>query len=257
MNLLLDSGGCDEKRRGSLMHQSRLPRKLTDELLDYLFADISTALAAELRAYCASSITVSPRFKSFATENRDKIRKKIREAGDRDRLRDLRLELDTAYHLLADHHLTVAYEMHAATKLRTPDFTVAYTIKYTFHVEVKHLRGVGNDVRLADAVCAKLGQLQPAAINLVLVGVDSESDTALDTALALAALRNRAERKDDDYFQRRDFRDSHDFLRHFQRLSGVVCRTGWMQPDGGSSQLWVNLLARHPLPPELRRILAR
>jgi hypothetical protein len=230
---------------------------LTDALLDYLFADISSVLAAELRSYCAHCIAASPRFKAFATENRDKIRKKIREAGDRDQLRDLRLELDTGYRLLADRHVTVAYEMNAATKLRTPDFTVAYTSKYVFHVEVKRLRGLSSDTRLADAICAKLGQLQSGAINVIVVGADNDSDTALDPAVVLTSLRNRAERKDDDYFQRRDFRDSRDFLRHFQRLSAVIYRTEWMRPEASNTQHWSNLPARHPLPPELRRILAR
>lgn len=230
---------------------------LTDELLAYLFADISSALAAEMRAYCARSVGDSPRFKAFATENRDKIRKKIREAGDADRLRDLLLELDTAYRLLADQHLTVAYELHAATKTRTPDFTAFYTSKYTFHVEVKRLRGAGSTARFADAICAKLGQLQPATINIILVGVDISSDVPLDPANTLATLRNRAESKDDEYFQHHNFHDSRDFLRQFQRLSAVVCRTDWMSLGGGSTQLWTNPLARHPLSPELRRVLAR
>src|SRR5258708_2868217 len=103
-------------RKDSPLQRGGPPRMLTDELLDYLFADISSALAAEMRASCAQSVGDSPRFKTFATENRDKIRKKIREAGDADRLRDLLLELDTAFRLLADRHLTVAYELHAATK---------------------------------------------------------------------------------------------------------------------------------------------
>src|SRR5262249_54154903 len=154
------------------------------------------------------------------------------------------LELDTAYLLLADRRLTVAYEMNAASKTRTPDFTASYTSKYIFHVEVKRLRGEGSDFRLADAVCAKLAQLQPAAINPILVGMDSASDAPLDPATALAALRNRAEQKDEDYFQRRGFRDSRDFLHHFQRLSAVICRTDWMLAAGGSTQLWANSIAR-------------
>lgn len=229
---------------------------LADDLLDHLFAGISPALAAELRGYCTQRITASPRFKAFAAENRDKIRKKVREAGDVDRLTDLRLELDTAFHLLADHHLTVMYELNAATKARTPDFTVRYTTKHTFHVEVKRLRGQGSDVRLADAICAKLGQLQPAAINVIAVGIDTQADAAVDPANALTALRSRAERKEDEYFQHRDFRDSRDFLRQFQRLSAVLCRANWMRLEGADSQLWTNSLARHPLPPELRRVLA-
>lgn len=231
---------------------------LTDELLDHLFGGVSPTLAAELRDYCAQRIAASSRFKTFAIENRDKIRKKVRAAGDTDRLRDLRLELDTAFHLLADSHLAVAYEMNAASKMRTPDFTVGYTTKYTFHVEVKRLRGQGSDLRLADAICAKLGQLQPAAINVIAVGVDTQvADVAIDPTNALAALRNRAERKDEEFFQRRNFRDSRDFLRQFQRLSAVLCRANWMRLEDDEAQLWTNPLARHPLPPELRRALAR
>jgi hypothetical protein len=240
-----------------MMRQPSTPRMLPDALLDYLFAGMPGGSVAELRAYCARGIAASPRFKAFAAENRDKIRKKIREARDAERLRDLRLELDTAYRLLDDRHLAVAYEKHAASKIRAPDFTATYTSKFTFHVEVKRLRGPNSEVKWGDAICAKLGQLLPAAINIIVIGADGQTGEAADPPRAMAALRDRAERKDDDYFAHRAFRDARDFLRQFQRLSGVVFRIGWAQEDGGTSLLWDNNLARQPLPPELRRILAR
>ncbi len=233
---------------------SRVP---DDTVLDYLFAGIPAAPSAEIRRYVAGCITASPRFKVFVIENRDKIRKKIREAGDIERLRDLRLELDTAYRLLLDRHLAVAYEKHAATKTRAPDFTATYTSKFAFHIEVKRLRGPGSEARLGDVVCAKLGQLLPAAINIIVIGADTLADWSLTPEHAMTALRDRAERKDNDYFTHRDFRDARDFLRQFQRLSGVVVRTGWRLPDGGETLLWSNKLAQRPLPPELRRVFER
>ena len=143
---------------------------LINELLHYLFDGQSHILAAPMTAWLGSS----RRFAAFVNTFRDKIRKKLRVTQDQETLYDLRLELETAYLLLQERNLSVAYEPEHSGPGRSPDFAVTFTTSLTFMVEVTRLRGGAKEImvssdnarpleeeRLADAICSKLGQLLP------------------------------------------------------------------------------------------------
>lgn len=66
---------------------------LIDELLTYLFDGKPHLLAAPMRTW----LDTSRRFTAFVTANQTKIRKKLRTAQEPESLRDLQLELETAY----------------------------------------------------------------------------------------------------------------------------------------------------------------
>ena len=235
----------------------------TDELLTYLFDGQAHILTEPMGAWLGSS----RRFTAFVDTCRDKIRKKIRVTQEEETLLDLRLELETAYLLLQEKSLALAYEPQLAERVRSPDFAVSYTTSLTFMLEVTRLRSSSNSVvegnspnnigdRLADAVCSKLGQLVHQQSNILLVGVDALHLTQEDIRAAMLRLQQRAERNDPAFFERYRFRDRTDFFRHYLRLSEILIRgTGLGQK--GEFLAWVNPQAKVPLPGKVRTVLYR
>jgi hypothetical protein len=160
---------------------------------------------------------------------------------------------------------------------RGPDFAVDFTTRLRFYVEVTRPRldfgapgpaagvpgapspgapgptpGPGGapapgggrpDLagRLGAAVCAKLGQLPPGAINVLVLA--SPGALVADVAQAMGDLKRRAERRDDPFFARRGFASSRAFVAASRRLSAVLL------PEGG---VWLNPEAGRPLPAAVR-----
>ncbi len=65
------------------------------------------------------------------------------------------------------------------------------------------------------------------------------------------ALLDLAERKADDFFVRRGFVNTGDFVKQYGRLSGIVVH------QGGATVVWQNGLARHKPPREVVTAIAR
>ena len=226
-------------------------------LLSYIFTNTRLPLAVQF----AHWIEASPRFRMFAETYRDKIRKKVRGITEAEGYRDLQAELATAYFLVLERRFVVEYEKYGTGKQRGPDFSVTYKTHIRFDAEVTRLRGgqAGSSLepaKLAHAVCAKLVQLPPSIMNILILAADdtphSGDDLASGLRSATTLLQERTERKDDDFFTRRGFLGTRDFLRHYSRLSAIRLTT----PDAPAC-LWLHPHARHPLPPDLATILRR
>lgn len=240
---------------------------LTDELLTYLFDGKPHILSQPMTGWLASS----RRFTSFVQTVRDKIRKKIRVTQDPETILDLQLELETAYRLLQERALNLAYEPQLAEKVRSADFAITFTTSLTFMLEVTRLRienknpsvteqmtatspAIGD--RLADTVCSKLGQLLPQGSNVLLVGVDAVELTENEIRAAMLRTQQRVERTDPAFFQRYRFRDRAEFFSHYQRLSEILVRR--TDVHGAESLIaWVNPQAKYPLPGRVRTVLYR
>jgi hypothetical protein len=235
-----------------------------EELIAYVFGDAPSALATR----CAGWAAASRRFKAFAESNRDKLRKKVRLARDAATVLDVEAEVTTAYRLVRDRRFAVTWEPPAPGGGRGPDFAVDFTTRLRFYVEVTRPRLGGEATppgeeqaaegdepagaaRLAAAVCAKLGQLPPAAIN-VLVIAGHEARTA-GAARAMADLKRRAERRDEAYFARRGFASARAFVVASYRLSAILLPDEAAPP--APPGLWLNPEATHPLPAPLRTAL--
>ncbi|HEV2237615.1 MAG TPA: hypothetical protein VGR57_13220, partial [Ktedonobacterales bacterium] len=218
---------------------------MTDaELLEAVFGGEWHALSAA----CAAWIAASRPFRAFLDENASKIRKKVRQAGSGETLRDLWLEMSAAYHLLAaDRRVTLVYERFLADKARGPDFTVTFKGHLVFNVEVRRLRTAAAARKLGDVLCEKLRQMPAGAVNVLLVGVDGGAASDLDCAATVRLLVKRAEAKEDAYFVARGLRDARDFLHALQRLGAVVVRAGWDDPATATAGLWLNPLTKPPL----------
>lgn len=225
------------------------------ELTNVIFGLQPTPLGAQ----CAAWMAASRRFRAFVESYRDKIRKKVRSAEDAEGLGDVQAELAIAHALLQERRFSVEYEAYAAEKQRGPDFTVAFTTRLHFNVEVTRLRGATSEAvdapvapsRLALALCAKLRQLPPSSINLLVLVVSGHAQQA-DVAQAVKLLKLRAEQRDEEYFLRHGMGGSREFHTRYARLSGVLIAGG-----SGETRLWQNPEGRHLLPVELETILRR
>ena len=255
---------------------------LTDDLLVSLFDGQPHALAPLLADWLASS----RRFTAFVSANQTKIRKKLRSTREPEGLRDLQLELETAYLLLRERSLSLVYEPQlgrASPKRasaipvrrltgagRAPDFAVSYTTSLLFMVEVTRLRTergsaapdasrsipAGWASGLTDMLGSKLGQLAQQTCNLLTVGLDTQPPTADELRLAMLRIQRGAEGNDPLLIRRPGFRDRSEFFQRYYRLSGILMRRAPLQA-GDPVILWDNPQARYPLPSRVRTALAR
>jgi hypothetical protein len=238
------------------------------ETLNYLFDHRPHVLAPPL-TYWMSEL---PRFADFVETHRDKIRKKIRGSPGSEGFQDLRAELETAYLLLREKRFTLAYEPYGQGTGRGPDFAVTFRTRITFNVEVRRIRisirehDVGEPPRfdpqaegwrLAEIVGSKLSQMLPSMMNLLVIMADEQRMCELDVGQVMNHLKQRAEQKEAQLFQRHSFRDTADFFKYYQRLSGVLLRSTGQQESGKCPILWLNNQTKHPLPAPICTILQR
>lgn len=239
---------------------------LTGELLIYLFDGQPHILAEPMEAWLKSS----RRFTTFITTYHTKIRKKLHTVQEKESLRDLQLELETAYLLLQERSLSLAYETLHPKLGRSPDFAVTFTASLVFMVEVTRLRAVQQRAstdtitnipsklvdRFTDMLCDKLGQLMPQHSNVLLVGIEATLMTLSDLNTIMIRIQQRAEGNDSSIVQRYGFRDRADFFRHYGRLSALVVR-GLPLRAGEPAVIWINPQAKYPLPVKVRTALTR
>ncbi len=232
--------------------------------------DDLTSAEAFLEAISAWSAR-APRFRRFASDYDDKIRKKIRGCSDPESLLDLWLELETAYRLLSERSLSLAYEPTKAAGGRAPDFEVTFTTSASFILEVARMRprsGAAGEsggpeagpldahgAMVAAVVARKLAQLAPGRPNVLLIGAAAPVEPG-DVASAMVRLQRRAEGGDAVLLERHGFRNASGFFRRFQRLSGVIVRR-FPDGDGSVAALWQNPQARHTIANRVRAALAR
>ena len=246
------------------MARDAVPATAVDRLVRYLFIGapgVGAAAGAEagsdpdagsdpLAAELAGWLESSPRFRTFAESNRDKIRKKLRGASDPEARRDLRAELRAAHLLLANKGFEVAFEAYGSGK-PGPDFTVTFRGERRFNLEVTRRRGA-DAAGYGWALLAKLRQLPPSVPNAILIAIDGEGAEAVDVEAAARALRARADRKDEAFFVDRGFDGSRGFYERFLRLGAVFV----LAEDGtgaGRASLWINRSARIEMPPRAAR----
>ncbi|HKT39891.1 MAG TPA: hypothetical protein VJR48_16060 [Ktedonobacterales bacterium] len=224
-------------------------QKRTDvsRLCDALFG--TTPLAA----HCYPWAIASQRFAAFLDLYQGKIGKKLRGIGDDGGYLDLLAELDVAHRLLTERGFTLVYEPYLAERQRGPDFAVTFKTHTTFTVEVRHLRPSDADaqLRLETILADKLRQLQPSTPNVLALVGEPAIASPEQVQAALDTLAAAGQRKDDAASRRRGFADARDLLRRMERLSAVAI----LAPSAAS--LYAPPRARHPLPPELRKTLAR
>jgi hypothetical protein len=240
---------------------------LINELLTYLFDGKPHLLAEPMSTWLASS----RRFAAFVNAHHTKIRKKLRVAQGEENIRDLQLELETAYLLLRERSLSLAYEPQHPELGRSPDFAVTFTTSFTFMVEVTRMRtaqsksttsiqetssGTLSSDRFTDMLCSKLGQLLSKRGNLLLIGVESSPLADYDLRAIMLRIQQRAESNDSTVIHKHGFRDRADFFQHYQRLNAILVRQIPLQASE-SVLIWNNPQTKYPLPAKVYTALSR
>jgi hypothetical protein len=213
--------------------------RLADDLTGGQPAD---GITMDIRAW----LGISPRFRDFAERYRDKIRKKLRSAADRDARLDVRAELRAAHLLLADRRIQLVFEGYGSQRAG-PDFTVTIGGAAPFNVEVTRLRRVPDPMAIGTVVLAKLHQLPPSVANALVIAVDGNDASAVDAGGAVRNLRTRADRKDEAFFATHGFEGTKAFYERFLRLAAVLI---WVDAADGDARVgpWVNRSARIAIP---------
>jgi hypothetical protein len=194
----------------------------------------------------ATWLAASRRFRAFVEANRDKIRKKLRGAVDREARRDVRAELQVAQLLLADRRIELAFEPYGSTK-GGPDFAVQFRGHPAFNLEVTRRRPGSRSTADGGALLAKLRQLPPSVANVVLVAAEGDREERLDIPAAIRNLVERAESKDDGYFTDRGLDGTRGFHQRYLRLGAVIA---WYEARAGVDRVtrWSNPSARILVP---------
>lgn len=230
------------------------------DLLGHIFDDPRSVFALRFAGWLAES----PRFKAFAELYRDKIRKKLRTARALEDRKDVELELEIAHLLLAERRFTLEYERYGIGKQRGPDFTATFRTRIPLNIEVTRMRATpeapeaeprNHIAKTAGVLCAKVGQMAPGIINVLVLATSAPTYDPEDLPRVLKLLRERGDQKDDDFFKRRGFTDARDFARQFPRLSAVVYLAPHTGNPAKASILWPNPQARHPLSSEIANAL--
>ena len=231
---------------------------LINELSSYLFDGQPHLLIEPMTSW----LTSSRRFAAFVNAHHTKIRKKLRVAQGEENIRDLQLELETAYLLLRERSLSLTYEPQHPDLGRSPDFAVSFTTSLVFMVEVTRLRSAqprtasGANDRFSDMLCSKLGQLLSQRSNLLVVGIEASQLADYELRGTILRIQQRAEGNDSTIIHKHGFRDRADFFQHYYRLSAILMRVTPMQANE-PVVVWVNPQAKYPLPAKVRTVLSR
>lgn len=228
--------------------------KRIDDLVIGICGAPDHPLAPLLGQWCAESRP----FLEFAEAHASKIRKKARLAALNGTLADLCAELAVAALLAANRRFALRYEPLHAGGQRGPDFAARWRSHTLLYVEVTRLRLAADDpggaLRLARAICDKIGQLPPGAMNLLVVATPpGAADAALSPA-AIHLLDRAALPEAAPELRPADVRE---FQRLRPRLSAIaLCpfADDWRLL---AAQLWQNPQAKHPLLPEIARVVTQ
>lgn len=230
-----------------------------DEFLPQLLADDPYGLTPAFRQW----LTASRRFRAFAESYQTKICAKLRTAGGEATLQDLLFELTIARWFLQEKRLQVAYELQPVRTAPGPDFTVTFTTKTIFHVEVTRIRPSAptehatassaalDPHKLLHVILGKLMQIKPGAANVLLIGLPSDAVTDINLDELTKQMKQRITGNDTTFLARSPLRTSGEFFKQYHALSGILLYGGAppisVVLTAPAPLLWLNKDAKYPL----------
>lgn len=214
-------------------------------ILAYLAEAVPPAERPALEALLGPWFDRSKRFVAFAEAHRDKIRRKLRTATEPGARDDVLAELETAFRLLDDRRIELAFEAYGSGR-RGPDFTVTFRAAHRFNLEVTRPRMSGESVDpealIGRAVLAKVRQFPTGVANALLIATPV-AQSPDQVALTMRTLKQRADGGDGAYFSARGMALD-EFQAHHRRMSALFV-AGETAPGVFA---WLNPEARLSLP---------
>lgn len=231
----------------------------TDELLRQLLDDDPHHLSPTFRQW----FLTTRRFRTFIERYLTKIRAKLRGTRDDETLGDLLFELEIARWLLQEKRFQLAYEDQGLRTAPGPDFTVSFTTKVQFHLEVTRIRATGfeqasaspvpeiNRRKVLYVILGKLVQLKSGTSNVLVIGLgaDLTSDFALDESMIY--LKQRIAAGDNTLLAHGRFATPAAFFKQYHTLSAILFYGASDATSAFSTApavwLWLNKEAKYPL----------
>ena len=169
--------------------------------------------------------------------------------------------LEIAQWLLREKRFTLAYESQNVRIAPSPDFTVTFTTKVQFHIEVTRIRATYTEEPGAPAksdlsggkifyvILGKLGQLKADAGNLLLIGLEPNPITEAALDEIMKQMKLRVENNDQALLARARLQTPSEFFKQYHALSGILF---YFIPAVATSTpapplLWLNKAAKYPL----------
>ncbi|MBM4055649.1 MAG: hypothetical protein FJ264_13510 [Planctomycetes bacterium] len=115
-----------------------------------IIRDIFGVKQHHISNYLIGWLSTCPKFRTFLTTHKDKIRSKIKRANTDEDLEDIRFELEVAYLFLLNlnNDIELEYEKYGTRNSRSPDFSIVFKQTLNFNVEVKRIRETDPGIRL-------------------------------------------------------------------------------------------------------------
>lgn len=110
--------------------------------------------------------------------------------------------------------------------------------------------------KFGDIICEKLGQLRCGMPNVLAICSRSATLEASDFEDAIEELASLITTQDDDFFQKKGFKGTADFLAQFRNLTGILFRSSWRGSDDRNF-VWRNSHSVHPIGDEIWEYLKR
>lgn len=238
--------------------------------INELLAQLLGADPHQLAPVFGQWVGASRRFRAFVECYQTKIRAKLRTAGDDDALQDLLFELEIARWLLQEKRFQLAYEPQPVRTAPGPDFTVTFTTKTSFHVEVTRIRPPAPTERatassstldpqkLLHVILSKLTQIKTGA-NLLLIGLPPDAITDINLDEVMKQMKQRITGNDATFLARSRLRTTGEFFKQVHALSGILLYGVTPATSGAASVtaplLWLNKEARYPLVAQVQTCL--
>ena len=110
-------------------------------------------------------------------------------------------------------------------------------------------------LKFGDAIFEKLGQCIKSMINILAITTSSSTHEPEDVRESIESIISLIRENEDDFFKKKGFGDTDDFLRVLNNLSGIVFITTWVNNENNFNLVWCNPNAKLQVPEDLKEYL--
>lgn len=107
-------------------------------------------------------------------------------------------------------------------------------------------------LKFGDTIFEKLGQCIEGMINILAITTNSFTHEPEDVLESIASINGLIRENNDDFFKRKGFESTDDFLRVSKNLSAIVFKTTWINREENYNLVWCNANAESQVPEDLK-----
>lgn len=107
-------------------------------------------------------------------------------------------------------------------------------------------------LKFGDTIFEKLGQCIEGMINILAITTNSSTHEPEDVLESIASINSLIRENNDDFFKKKGFEGTDDFLRVSKNLSAIVFKTTWVNREKNYNLVWCNANAESQVPDDLK-----